>query len=464
MKTWQQGLLSAAALSLVLVGCSDKGSRDDLDYSQLTIPADELVRNEDLAYQLAESLVTKVGPRMPGTDGDHRSVEWAVKKFERLGYDRVWTEEFPMTHWERKSASFHVLPPFNQSLHMKSLGHSISAPEGGIRARVVEFASIEALEAADPAQVEGRIVFINRAMERHPRGATYGPAVRGRSLGAVEAAKKGAVAVVIRSIGTSINQVAHTGMMRYEDGVTKIPAAALSIPDANQLSRMLARQPELIVDFDLQNISHGEVMSRNVIAEMRGTEAPEEIVLIGAHLDSWDTSHGAQDDAAGVGIVMATGALLRDRGQTRRTVRVVLFGAEEIGLVGARAYTDRHMDDMHNHVFASESDFGSGRVFSFDTNWGENALSFADEIQQRLSALGISRGHNNSGGGPDITFMQQAGVPVARLQQDGTYYFDVHHTPNDVFETINKDDLRQNVRAWLILTEMLANSDVDLRQ
>ncbi|RUO24478.1 peptidase M28 family protein [Aliidiomarina minuta] len=442
-------LLTVASLALGLVGHSAQ--------------AKEMVVNEDLAYHLTESLVTQIGPRMPGTKADARTVEWAVDKFERLGYDRVWTEEFAMQHWQPVSASLHVQAPFKQDLVLASLGHSISTPEQGIQASVVEFDSLESLREAEPSDVEGKIVFINREMERHPRGATYGPAVSGRSQGAVVASELGAVAVLIRSISTSDDRFPHTGMMRYQDGIEKIPAAALSVPDANQLSRMLQREPELTVDFNLQNESKGEVTSHNVIAEMRGTERPDELILIGAHHDSWHKGTGALDDGAGVGIVMATGAMVRQRGETERTVRVVLFGAEEIGLVGARAYTDKHADNLHNHIFASESDFGAGRVFAFDTNFGEEGLEFADEVHKKLLPLGIQRGHNNASGGPDITFLQQEGVPVGRLQQDGTDYFDYHHTNNDTLDKVDPAAVKQNLRAWVILTEALANSDVNLR-
>lgn len=429
---------------------------------QLNVHAETLNVDKDLAYKLVESLTVEVGPRLAGTDADLRSVAWAERHFTQLGFDKVWREPFDMLYWERGQASLRVSAPFHQSLVVTALGGSVGTPFDGITQQVVMFNTLEELIQADSRVVKDRIVFINHALEKDIRGGFYGQVVGGRARGAVEAAKQGAKAIIIRSVGSSNNRFAHTGQMRYEEGVPRIPAAAISVPDAQQLSKMLSINPELTLSLQMSNNLPGTVTSHNVIAEITGSKRPEEIVLISAHLDSWDEGTGALDDGAGVGIVMATAALLK-REKPERTIRVVLFGNEEGGLIGARAYAARHHDHLAQHVFASESDFGAGRIWRFDTGMGEQALLFASELQKKLAPLGIAMGPNTASGGPDVSILKAQGVPVASLMQDGTDYFDYHHTPNDTLDKIDPTALRQNLEAWLIMTREIANSTVNLR-
>ena len=429
----------------------------------LNMQAASLKLDKDLAYELVESLTVEVGPRLAGTEADPRSVVWAERQLQQLGFDKVWREPFEMLYWERGQARLTVAAPFHQSLVVTALGGSVGTPFDGISSQVVMFNTLEELTQANAADVKDRIVFINHALERDIRGGFYGQVVGGRARGAVEAAKLGAKAIVIRSVGSSNNRFAHTGQMRYEDGIERIPAAAISVPDAQQLSKMLAINPELTLSLQMSNNLPGTVTSHNVIAEITGSKRPDEIVLISAHLDSWDEGTGALDDGAGVGIVMATAALLKQE-KPERTIRVVLFGNEEGGLIGARAYAARHHQQLAKHVFASESDFGAGRIWRFDTGMGEQALSFARELQKKLAPLGIAMGPNTASGGPDVSILKAQGVPVASLMQDGTDYFDYHHTPNDTLDKIDPAALRQNLEAWLIMTREIANSQVNLRQ
>ncbi|MBN8444904.1 MAG: M20/M25/M40 family metallo-hydrolase [Gammaproteobacteria bacterium] len=423
----------------------------------------EQAATPQLAYQLVEELTTEVGPRLVGTPGDAKAVEWATKRLKSLGFDKVWTEEFTTPFWQRGQARLEIVSPFPQSLVLAALGGSVSTPNEGIQAAVVMFNSLEELMAADRSKVAGKIVFINKAMTKDRQGSQYGKVVGGRSKGAVEAAKLGAKAIIIRSVGTSNNRFAHTGKMTYEEGVDKIPAAAISVPDAQQLARILNKAPDAKIKLNLQTTNE-DAISHNVIAEMTGSERPQEIVLIGAHLDSWDQGTGALDDGAGVGIVMATAVLVKQQAKPKRTIRVVLYGNEEGGLVGARAYAAKHSEELKNHVFASESDFGAGKIWQFDTGFGNKALAFAAEIQKKLAPLGIQPGNNQAFGGPDVSVLKPFGVPVASLEQDGTDYFDYHHTPNDTLDKIDPKALEQNVQAWVIMTGMVANSDTDFRQ
>lgn len=430
----------------------------------LHINASELKLDNDLAYQLTESLTVEVGQRLAGSEADARAVAWAEKKFKQLGYDKVWTEPFTMQYWQRGHASLSVGAPFHQSLVVTALGGSIGTPFDGINAQVAMFDSLEQLKKADAAAVKDKIVFINKSMGKDKLGTFYGTVVGARAQGAVEAAKLGAKAIIIRSVGTSINRFAHTGIMRYSDDVPRIPAAAISVPDAIQLDKMLQRQPELTLALQMDNKLPGEVVSHNVIAEITGSKKPDEIVLISAHLDSWDEGTGALDDGAGVGIVMAAGALIKQQGRPERTIRVVLFGNEEGGLVGARAYAAKHAVELKQHVFASESDFGAGRIWRLDTGFGEKSLPFAEVLQQKLAHLGIEPGENTATGGPDVSVLKAQGVPVVSLQQDGTDYFDYHHTPNDTMDKIDPAAMQQNLASWIITTLAVANSDIDLRR
>lgn len=426
-------------------------------------PTNQVKIDEQLAYHLVEQLTVEIGPRLAGSPADAKAVAWAVQQFNQLGYDKVWTEQFTTPYWQRGNARLEVLSPFPQSLVLTALGGSVGTDAAGIDASVVMFDSLEQLLAAKAEQVQGKIVFINKIMTKDKMGSQYGQVVGARSKGAVEAAKLGAKALIIRSVGTSQNRFAHTGKMSYQDGIAKIPAVAISAPDAMQLSKILQRAPEAKLKLTMENHT-ADAVSHNVIAEITGSERPEDIVLISAHLDSWDQGTGALDDGAGVGLVMATGALLKKMGRPKRTVRVVLFGNEEGGLVGARAYAAKHATELSRHIVATESDFGAGRIWRFDSKFADKALPVATQIQQKLAHLQIAAGSNQAYGGPDVSVLASLGVPVVSLEQDGSDYFDYHHTPNDTLDKIDPAALLQNQQAWLIMTQELANSDVNLRK
>ena len=269
-------------------------------------------------------------------------------------------------------------------------------------------------------------------------------------MAAYEGERLGAKAALIRSVGTSSHRFAHTGQMRRvtEDGSPGVPTAALSAPDADQLARILGRGETVKLKLVLTPQTLPPSESGNVIAEIPGRETPEEIVLVGAHLDSWDQGTGAVDDGAGVGIVVAAARLVKETAQPRRTIRVVLFGAEEVGLVGAKAYAEQHAANLKQHIVAAESDFGAGKIWRFETRVAEEKLALARAIGEALRPLGIGPGHNMAYGGPDLKYVREAGVPVVTLKQNGWDYFDLHHTPNDTLDKIDPEELAQNVAAY----------------
>jgi carboxypeptidase Q len=413
------------------------------------------------AWDLVESLTTEVGPRMAGSAGDAAAVAWAKARFEALGYDRVWLEPVTFPVWVRGREQAEVLAPFPQPLHLTLLGNS-EGTRGPLEAEVVEFATLQALIDAPPGAAQGRIAFISNRMERFRDGRGYGPAVAARGKGAVEAARKGARAVLIRSIGTDRDRLPHTGVMRYEEGVPRIPAAALANPDADLLSNMLRRGRPVRLRLDLQASMRGEYTSHNVIGEITGSKHPEQVVLIGAHLDSWDLGTGAIDDASGVAITMAAGALIGALPQApASSVRVVAFANEEQGLHGGKAYAAAHADDVAQHLIAAESDFGAGRIYGFGSNAAPHARAALAQIAAVLEPLGIEWYAAKGSAGPDIGPMAQQGMTWAWLGQDGTDYFDWHHTANDTLDKVDAKALDQQVAAYAVFAYLAASAEVD---
>ncbi|MDI5832966.1 M28 family metallopeptidase [Shewanella xiamenensis] len=416
-----------------------------------------------IGYDIVESLTVEVGPRLAGSPKDIIAVNWAMNKLTSLGFDKVYKEPVQVPIWERGEAKAKIISPVEQPLVITALGGSIATPVTGIRARIARFDSIEALQQANPDDVKGKIAFIDQKTERHITGEGYGKSVGGRSKGAVAAAQKGAVAIVIRSIGTDHDRMAHTGVMRYQDGVAKIPAAAMSNPDADLVDAMLKRDPNAVLELHMSPKDLGTNTSYNVIAEVTGSSKPNEIVLIGAHLDSWDEGTGAIDDGAGVAIVTAAAKHIQDLPQKpARTVRVVLYAAEEIGLVGGKAYAEAHKAELPLHYIAAESDFGAGPIYQIDTKVSDNVFAQVQESIKPMTYNGVALGNNQASGGPDVSMLPALGVPVASLRQDGHDYFDYHHTPNDTLDKIDPKALAQNVAAYAQFAYIMANSNLVL--
>ncbi|MCT7941166.1 M20/M25/M40 family metallo-hydrolase [Shewanella holmiensis] len=462
-----------ALFTMALLGCQPTSSSVQkkpelvINNSQDAIISQQLAQkalNSNVAYDIVESLTVEVGPRLAGTDKDIMAVDWAMEKLWLMGFDKVYKESVQVPAWSRGHASASIIAPYDQPLVITALGGSVATPIKGIQAPIVRFESLEELTLASPGRIEGKIVFIDHKTERHKDGNGYGVTVGGRSKGAVEAAKKGAVAIVIRSIGTNHDRMAHTGMMRYEEDVPKIPAAAMSIPDAELINDMLKRDPNIVMSLNMTSENLGIATSYNVIAEVTGSSKPDEIVLIGAHLDSWDEGTGAIDDGAGVAIVTAAAKLIQDLPQKpARTVRVVLYAAEEVGLVGGKAYAAQHADELDKHYIAAESDFGAGPIYQIDFNVAPSSFSQAQHQVSAMTLFGVALGTNDASGGPDVSMMPGLGVPVASLKQDGTDYFDYHHTPNDTLDKIDPKALAQNVAAYVQFAYMMAQSEIDLR-
>jgi carboxypeptidase Q len=417
----------------------------------------EVAQQDDTGWKVVESLTTEVGPRLAGSEGDARAVEWAKAKFKALGYDRVWTEPVTFPKWERRSESARIVGAHAQRLHVTALGGS---PGGKVEAEVVRFESLEALQKAAPGSLAGKIAFIDYRMTRAKDGRGYGPSSRVRSGGPSAAIRAGAIAYVMRSAGTDSHRNPHTGITRFDEGLKPIPSAALSLPDADQLARLVALGPVKIA-LDLDCGWNGEYTSQNVIGEITGRSKPGEVVVIGGHLDSWDLGTGAIDDGAGVAITMAAGHLigrLPTAERPARTIRVVAFANEEQGLYGGNAYAQKYMGDLRKHQIGAESDFGAGRIYAFVAKTPDYAKDAVARIAQALAPLGIEHRIDGEGCGPDLSPFNNAGMACAGLSQDGTDYFDLHHTPDDTLDKIDPQALAQNVAAYTVFAYLAADA------
>jgi len=420
--------------------------------------------HDDTGYRIVASLTTEVGPRMAGSDADPRARAWAIAKFKALGYDKVYTEAVTYPLWVRRSEHGAIVAPFPQSLVLTALGYSAGTPKGRLTAQVVKFDSLAALKAADPASVKGRIVYIGYRMQRHKDGHDYGMGSAVRTAGPVIAASKGAAGYLLRSAGTDANErIAHTGVTGFTDPAKAIPAAALSNPDADQLERVLAYGKPVVVKLDLDCGIVGEYTGANVIGEITGKKYPDQVVAIGGHLDSWDPGTGAIDDGAGVAIAMAAGKLIHDLPQRPdRTIRVIAFANEEMGLWGGKAYAEKHAADVGNFQLGTESDFGSGPVWRMSASVKPEARDAIGQIAKVLAPIGVAYDAKlPGGGGSDLSQMHGKGMAALSLTQDGTDYFDWHHTSNDTLDKIDPQQLAQNIAVYAAFSYMAAQADGD---
>lgn len=460
------GLSLAAGVALLALGQSVWAADADV-FSAASLKTVGEIQAKALAgsgaYGFIESLTVRVGPRPAGSAAAQQSHDWAAARFKELGLANIKVEPFTVDGWERGDERASITAPVAQHLHVTALGHSVATPAEGLTAPVVRFGSLEELNAAPDGSLKGKIAFIDKKMTRLQDGGGYGEAVVVRVKGPEAASRKGAVGVLIRSTGTDSHRLPHTGLTSFSDGVAPIPAGALSNPDADQLTRVLALGQPVSVNMALATKALGPLSDANVVAEIKGRELPDEIVVIGAHLDSWDLGTGALDDGAGAGIVLATAKIIKSLPQApRRTIRFVLFGAEEVGIVGAQAYAKQHAAELPKHQAATESDFGGGPVVTFNAGFRPEAKPVADAIGRVLAPLGVVPGHGSSNGGPDVGPMAAQGVATGGLGLDGTDYFDYHHTADDTLDKVDPKKLDQAVAAFASFVWMASESPMAL--
>jgi Zn-dependent M28 family amino/carboxypeptidase len=455
-------LLLAAASTLFLSPSLALGAPASPDSASVASIRDKALQSDSFAYDIVEGLTTEIGPRQGGTEAEARARTWSVNKLKALGFDNVRIEEYQMPTWVRGEETASIVAPFPQKLAIAALGNSGSTGDAGLEAEIVYFPTIDDLRAAPDGSLKGKIAFVSHNMKATQDGSSYGAFGPARFVGPNIAAKKGAAAIVIRSIGTDYHRNPHTGNTNFDPGVTPIPAGALSIPDAENLERMIARGKPVRLTLKLTPKNVGMQTSGNVLAEVKGSNPELPMIVIACHLDSWDLGTGAIDDAAGCGIIGAAAKHLKSMGQPKRTVRLLWAGAEEVGIWGGRDYGEKHANEPH--AFAMESDFGAGKVWAVDFRLPESASALRGQIVSALAPLGVVPRKELAGGGADVgAIIAAQKLGIIDLQQDGTKYFDLHHTPDDTLDKIDRAELRQNVAAWVATLALVANYDGELK-
>ena len=406
----------------------------------------------DHAYSRLAHLTDHIGNRLSGSQNLERAIEWAITEMKRDGLDNVRKEKVMVPHWVRGEESLEMLTPVPRKLQMLGLGNSVSTPAEGIAADAIVVRSFAELDRLGE-QVRGKIVVYNAPY------VNYGATVQYRLQGASRAAHYGAVAALVRSITPVSLQTPHTGAMNYDPNQPKIPVAAVTIEVAEFLQRMNDRgdHPRLLLKMEAKFLPDAE--SANVIAEIKGSEKPDEIVLISGHFDSWDVGQGAHDDGGGCIVAWETVRLLKElRLKPRRTIRVVLWTNEENGLRGGNAYRDAHRAEIPKHVLAIESDSGVYRPegFGLAATAPLQVRSNMQEIAKLLLGIGADQ-IAEDGGGADIGPMMREGVVGASLDVDGAHYFDTHHTQADTLDKVNPRELALCVATMAVMAYVVAD-------
>ena len=406
----------------------------------------------DVAYKRLAWLTDRIGNRLSGSESLTRAIEWAAAEMKHDKLDNVRMEKVMVPHWVRGEESLELIEPVGRKLSMLGLGNSVGTPPAGVTAEAVVVRTFDELEALGE-RVRGKIVVFNAPFK------TYGETVAYRGGGPSRAAKYGAVAVVVRSITPVSLQTPHTGALRYSDDQPKIPAAAVTIEGAELLQRMQERGEHPVLRLKMEAHFLPDAESANVVAEIKGRERPEEVVVVGGHIDSWDVGQGAQDDGGGCIVSWEAVRLLKELGlRPRRTIRVVLFTNEENGARGGAGYRDAHKAELANHVLAIESDIGVFRPTGFGLSEKASPQARADfiEIAKLLSGIHADL-IDPDGEGTDIAPMMKEGVTGASLDVDFSHYFDIHHTQADTFDKVNPQELAACVAAMTVMAYVVAD-------
>jgi hypothetical protein len=430
---------------------------------------------DDAGLARLQYLCDRIGNRVSGSEALEKAIAWSAAEMKKAGLQNVQTPAVKVPHWVRGKESIVMLSPLQRTLPMLGLGNSIGTPAGGIEANVVVVSNFDELTALGAEKVKGKIVLYNAPFEG------YGATVMYRSSGASRAAQLGAVASLVRSVTGHSLRTPHTGALRYDDGAPQIPAAAITVEDSQAIARLAKSGVPVRIRMAMEAKMEAPADSANVIGEITGSEKPEEVVVIGGHIDSWDIGQGAQDDGSGIMASLAAVALIRQLGlHPRRTIRVVFWTNEENGTAGGNAYRDWLGDKVKNHVAAIEMDGGAEKPIGFGAGAGEgrrratppgsapvagehagavlSSAAFArmEEIGKLLESIDAGK-IIKGGGGTDIGPIMAAGVPGLGLHTVGTHYFDWHHTEADTFDKINPQDFKQCVAAMAVMSFVLAD-------
>jgi hypothetical protein len=477
-------LLAAAAIALGAARSAASDRRGPL-YDAYRDAAARLIGEamvSDDAYDDLAFLCDRIGHRLSGSAQLDSAIAWAARRMSVDGLGNVRAEEVVVPVWVRGDERAALLEPARHELSILGLGMSVGTREGGVTAEVVVVGSFAELDSIGAAAVRGRIVLFDVPY------TNYGETVRFRSDGPSRAARHGAVAALVRSVGPISYDTPHTGSLSYVDSLPKIPAAAVTIENATMMRRMFERGETVRARLEMGAERRPDAPSANVVGEVVGSERPDEVVVIGGHIDSWDVGQGAQDDGVGCVIAMEAARLIRRLDlRPRRTIRVVLYTNEENGVAGAKAYRDRHRGALANHVAAIETDSGNGPCQGFrldvrplpraeggagaDTtvaraaadSAAQAALAMLREIAPLLEPLGATE-MKTGGSGADVGPLAAEGVAALGMEHDTSHYFDVHHSHADTFEKIDRQALARNVASMAVMAYVLADMPGRLRE
>ena len=419
-------------------------------YQKIANDIIEASLSDSLTYSRLAYLCDTFGPRLSGSTNLENAIDWILEAMKKDGLSNVRGERVTVPTWIRGKESVRLIKPFEADMAMLGLGGSIGTPRNGIRGEVIVVDSFEELEERKD-EVQGKIVLFNAEF------TTYGETVQYRYRGAQEAGKFGAIASLIRSVGSWSMNTPHTGVMAYADSIPKIPHAALTVEDAMMLRRIHDRGDRIILELKMEAKMVADRYSRNVVAELPGNEFPEEVVVLGGHIDSWDVGQGAQDDGGGCLAAWHAVKLIKELGlEPRRTLRIVMWTNEENGGRGNKAYRDTHRTELDKHVVAIESDGGVFSPRGFGFSGSAEAMEIVNEIGKLLG--GIEAGQITEGGrAADVAPLNDEGVPVMSLKVDGSKYFWYHHTNADTFDKIDRSELNRCTAAMAIMAFVLAD-------
>lgn len=441
-----------------LVFCAFSGFAQDNDSLQIRRIYDEILTNGE-CYKTLTHLCKNIGPRLSGSTGAAKAVQYTKKVMENYGFQKVFLQDVMVPHWVRgaKEDAYIENGKVKTKVPIVALGGSVATPATGIKAEVIEVQTFEKLKALGEARVKGKIVLFNRPMDPTKINTfeAYAGAVGQRGNGASEAAKYGAVGAIVRSMTTLQDDIPHTGGMRYATGIPMIPTAAISTNGANLLSKLLKENPKLKFYFKQNCETLADAPSHNVVGEIRGTEKPDEIIVVGGHLDSWDLAEGAQDDGSGcvqaIEVLRAMNALGI---KPKRTIRAVMYMNEENGLRGGTKYADLAKQNNENHIAAIESDNGGFTPRGFGMVGTNAQISKVTVYQKLLAPYGLAEIGRGSGGA-DIGPLGNLGTLLIGFKPDSQRYFDFHHAKNDTLDAVNERELKLGAASMAALVYLI---------
>ena len=445
-------------LSMAFISCTV----EDSSSMQLGKIAKKHQKNSDMIIDRAMSdsqgydrlgeMLDTFGPRLSGSSNLEKTLDWIIDEMNKDGLDNVHGEEVMVPKWVRGKESATMTAPWEKDLAILGLGGSVGTGPRGVSGEVLVVDSFDDL-TAKASQAKGKIILYNVPF------TTYGKTVQYRYRGASEAAKVGGIASLVRSVGPYSMNTPHTGTSAYEDGVKKIPHAAITLEDAAMMGRMAKRGLTVKVSLYMEAQTYEDALSHNVMGEIKGSEYPDEVIVLGGHIDSWDAGQGAHDDGGGCVAAWQAVKLIKDLGlKPKRTIRAVMWTNEENGLRGGEAYRDAHFDNLDNHILAMESDAGVFKPSGFGFSGPDESLKILQDIGTllyRIDSGKITKG----GGGADIGPIMREGVPGMGLKVDGSRYFWYHHTAADTFDKVDQDEFNRCIATMAVMAYVVADMD-----